>query len=85
MEGSEFSPEKIKIINQRLDLLNRLTKSISVQTDLELIVLRNTFAEKLESISTSDETLNSLNAEIERAKQNLTKASSLSKIRKGKI
>ncbi|MBK6546100.1 MAG: DNA repair protein RecN [Saprospiraceae bacterium] len=84
-EGSEFSPEKIKIINQRLDLLNRLTKKHRVQTDLELIVLRTTFAEKLESISTSDETLNSLNAEIERAKQNLTKeASSLSKIRKGK-
>ena len=80
-EGSEFSPEKIKIINQRLDLLNRLTKKHRVQTDLELIVLRTTFAEKLESISTSDETLNSLNAEIERAKQNLTKeASSLSKI-----
>ncbi len=84
-DQTEFSPEKITNINQRVDLLNRLLKKHRVHTDLELIDIRNELQVKLDLISTSDESLEQLNKKIEQTrKQLISDAGYLSKQRNAK-
>lgn len=84
-DQTEFSPEKITNINQRVDLLNRLLKKHRVHTDRELIDIRNELQVKLDLISTSDESLEQLNKKIEETrKQLISDAGYLSKQRNAK-
>jgi DNA repair protein RecN (Recombination protein N) len=84
-DESEFSAEKINTINQRVDLLNRLLKKHRVQSDNELIAIRDQLKSKLDLITTSDESLESLNKNIEAIKKELaTEAVYLSKQRNAK-
>jgi DNA repair protein RecN (Recombination protein N) len=72
-DQTEFSPEKIATVNQRIDLLNRLLKKHRVSTDSELIAIRNELQNKLDLITTSDASLEELNHRIEESKKNLLK------------
>lgn len=72
-DQTEFSPEKIATVNQRIDLLNRLLKKHRVSTDSELIAIRNELQNKLDLITTSDASLEQLNHRIEESKKNLLK------------
>lgn len=84
-DQTEFSPEKITNINQRVDLLNRLLKKHRVHTDRELIDIRNELQAKLDLIITSDESLEQLNKKIEETrKQLISDAGYLSKQRNAK-
>ncbi len=70
-DQTDYSKEKIGNINQRFDLLNRLLKKHRLNTDIELILVRNELQAKLDLISTSDESLEQLNKKIEDTKKKL--------------
>jgi len=81
-DQTELSPERITEINQRLDQLNRLLKKHRVQTEIELIQLKDQLEFKLSQLSMSDENLIKLQQEIEQLQNQLTKeAQSISKKR----
>ena len=81
-DQTELSPERITEINQRLDQLNRLLKKHRVQTEIELIQLKDQLEFKLSQLSMSDENLIKLQQEIEQLQNQLTKeAQNISKKR----
>ncbi|MGB5024909.1 MAG: DNA repair protein RecN, partial [Saprospiraceae bacterium] len=81
-DQTELSPERITEINQRLDQLNRLLKKHRVQTEIELIQLKDQLEIKLSQLSMSDENLIKLQQEIEQLQNQLTKeAQNISKKR----
>ncbi|MBO4373057.1 MAG: AAA family ATPase, partial [Bacteroidales bacterium] len=63
-ENTEFSPERIEAVNQRLTLIYNLQKKNSVKTVEELIALRDDFKQKLDLIDNSDEIISDLKKEI---------------------
>lgn len=81
-DQTELSPERITEINHRLDQLNRLLKKHRVQTEIELIQLKEQLEFKLSQLSMSDENLIKLQQEIDQLQNQLTKdAQNISKKR----
>lgn len=72
-DQTELSPERITEINHRLDQLNRLLKKHRVQTEIELIQLKDQLEFKLSQLSMSDENLIKLQQEIDQLQNQLTK------------
>lgn len=72
-DQTELSPERITEINHRLDQLNRLLKKHRVQTEIELIQLKDSLEFKLSQLSMSDENLIILQQEIDQLQNQLTK------------
>lgn len=72
-DQTELSPERITEINHRLDQLNRLLKKHRVQTEIELIQLKDQLEFKLSQLSMSDDNLIKLQQEIDQLQNQLTK------------
>ena len=65
-DNTEFSPERIETINQRLTLLYNLQKKNGVKSVEELIAIRDEFKQKLNLIDNSDEIISELKEELEK-------------------
>lgn len=71
-EGSDINeeispdPQRLEIISDRLNLLNRLEQKHRVNSTQELIEIKNEFGKKLENISSLDERIILLEKEIEK-------------------
>lgn len=64
-ERIEYDPERLQVVEQRLDLLNSLLSKHGVQTIEELIDVRDQIASRLESINSSDEHIKELKNRLE--------------------
>ena len=62
-DAVEFDPQSLDKVNMRLDTLYALMKKHRVQTDLELINLREDFRRRLNDIEAYDDTLSKLEAD----------------------
>lgn len=63
-ERVEFNPQRLELVNDRLDTLYSLQKKHGKQSVEELITLRDELAAKLECIGNSDEHIAQLKAEV---------------------
>ena len=82
-ENTEFSPERLESVNQRLTLLYNLQKKNGVKSVDELIALRDDFKQKLDLIDNSDEIIGELKQEIKQVAEQLKAiAEKLSQCRK---
>lgn len=63
-EDIEFNPERLAIINLRLDLIYSLQKKHKVDTISELLTIQKELGEKLEKIDSSDEQIEILEKEV---------------------
>lgn len=63
-ERVEFNPQRLELVNDRLDTLYSLQKKHGKQSVEELITLRDELASKLECIGNSDEHIAQLKAEV---------------------
>lgn len=82
-ERVEFNPQRLELVNDRLDTLYSLQKKHGKQNVEELIELRDELAAKLERIGNSDEHIAALKAEVKRlAKELNAKAKVLTDQRK---
>ena len=85
-ENTEFSPERIEAVNQRLTLIYNLQKKNNVKTVEELIALRDDFKQKLDLIDNSDDMLSELKEEIKKLESQLSlKAQDLSEKRRNAV
>ena len=82
-ESIEFNPEQQQIIEERLSMIYELQKKHSVQTVDELIIIRNDIDEKLQNITSLDEKIEELQAELDKShKLMLAEANKLTNKRK---
>lgn len=63
-ENIDYDPDKIQIINDRLNLLNSLEQKFRVSSVQELIDLKNEFDEKIQKIGSFDDEINQLSEKI---------------------
>ena len=85
-ESIEFNPEQQQIIEERLSMIYELQKKHSVQTVDELIIIRNDIDEKLQNITSLDEKIEELQAELDKShKLMLAEANKLTDKRKSVI
>ncbi len=78
-----YDPERHTFIQERLDLLYKLGQKHHVNTDAELIVIRDEMGERLAQIDNSDETVSELEAKIAEVRAQMGElASALSSRRK---
>lgn len=73
LEVTEANPEKLREVNDRLQLLYKLQKKHQVITIEELIKIKNKLAESVEETEGLDVKIIGLEKEIERARQHLSK------------
>lgn len=80
-ENTEYDPERLQIVQERLDLINTLLRKHDVQTVAELISLRDQLGEQMNKIASFDEDiaqakkdLQTRLTELESAAQALTKS-----------
>jgi len=79
----ESDPDRLRLIIERLDLINTLEKKHQVSSVSELIDLQVSYRERLNNIQNSDDEIITLRAELEVVLTELTRASqTLSKERK---
>ncbi|MEO6190567.1 MAG: DNA repair protein RecN [Saprospiraceae bacterium] len=64
VDKTEFDPEKINTLQSRFDLLTRLLKKHRVQSDLELIAIRDTLSTKVKGFSNLDQQIKNKENEI---------------------
>ncbi|MCH8332050.1 MAG: DNA repair protein RecN, partial [Bacteroidetes bacterium] len=82
-QSTSYDGDRIQLIQERLDLLYRLEKKHKVNSDEELIEVKNTIETKLEAIDNSGETLEQLEKEVKALYEQATqKAMALSATRK---
>lgn len=85
-ENTEFSPERIEAVNQRLTLIYNLQKKNSVKTVEELIAIRDEFKQKLNLIDNSDDIISELKDEIKELEYQLSvEADNLSERRRNAV
>ncbi|MBX2870906.1 MAG: DNA repair protein RecN [Saprospiraceae bacterium] len=85
-EDTEYDPERIMALNERLSLLDNLQKKHQVGTVEELLAIQEDLEEKLSAYSNSDAAIQKLEKEIEQQEEKLrTKAKKLRKSRAGVI
>lgn len=85
-ENTEFSPERIETVNQRLTLLYNLQKKNGVKSVEELIAIRDDFKQKLNLIDNSDEIISELKDEIKKIEYQLkVEADNLSERRRNAV
>jgi len=70
-EKTNFDPERIETVNNRLNLIYSLLQKHHVKTINELIKIRDEYKEKLENIFFSDEKISALENEIHETYQKL--------------
>ncbi|MBL0032356.1 MAG: DNA repair protein RecN [Bacteroidetes bacterium] len=62
----QLDPQRLEIVNDRLNILNRLEQKHRVNSTQELIALKNEFEKKLENINSMDERIEGLEKEKEK-------------------
>lgn len=78
-----FNPERVDIINERLNTIYHLEQKHRVNSEVELLNIQNELSTKLSSYQTLDADIKELTAEIEKQQSNLLKhALSISENRK---
>lgn len=70
-ESIEYDPERLAIVEQRLDLLNTLLTKHNCPDIESLIALREELDERLQSINNSDETIRELELQLEQCQGEL--------------
>ncbi|WP_207535550.1 DNA repair protein RecN [Desertivirga arenae] len=70
-QGTYIDEERLSEVNERLDLIYKLQKKHRVGSNKELIAIRESLSEKLNSISSSEEELDKLKIEIEHLRAEL--------------
>lgn len=65
-EDTEFNPERLDFVNERLNLLYSLEQKHRVQSVEELISIREEYQEKLKAITSSDDLIEELKARKEK-------------------
>lgn len=73
-EQIDYNPERLSIVSERLNLLNKLLSKYRCATLLELISLRNSYKARLELIGNSTEYIRGLEEELAQAYQKLQEA-----------
>lgn len=82
LEGTDFDPAELDLVNNRLDRLYELEKKYHCESVEQLISQRDTLAQQLSNIENSDEALHDLQEQVEKAvKECQRRADSLSKLR----
>lgn len=82
LEQTDFDPEELENINNRLDKLYSLEKKYHVESVQELISLRDGLKQKLANIENSDEAVSEMEKEAERLRTLCTQhADTISKMR----
>jgi DNA repair protein RecN (Recombination protein N) len=82
-EDIEIDPEKLSLIEGRLNLLNSLQQKHHVNSIEELISIRDSYAEKLQTIDSYEDNIQSLKKEIDEIEEEIIiKADKLSESRK---
>lgn len=73
-ENTEYNPERLQWVQERLDLINTLLRKHNLQTVAELMSLRDQLGEQMNKIASFDEEINRLRNEMSAAKQRMDKA-----------
>ena len=82
-ESINIDAERLQIVNERIDLLNRLMKKHAVSSDAELIEILKDVEQKIQSVELANDETEHLQLEIEKLKSSLqVKANSISVKRK---
>ncbi|MCD6069432.1 MAG: replication and repair protein RecN [Bacteroidetes bacterium] len=82
-EKTNYNPERLVQVNDRIDAYNRLLKKHGAKTEHELIALKNEFEEKINTIENFDDELAKLQKQLQGLKEKLGKlAKSISDKRK---
>jgi DNA repair protein RecN (Recombination protein N) len=82
-ESINIDAERLQIVNERIDLLNRLMKKHAVSSDAELIEILKDVEQKIQSVELANDETEHLQLEIEKLKSSLqAKANSISLKRK---
>lgn len=71
LENVEVNPDKLGEVDERLQILNALLKKHQVQTDTELIQIKNDLEKQLLEYSNSDQTISTTENEIKASTKNL--------------
>lgn len=79
----EINPEKIQILSDRLDTINKLLKKHQVKTDTELLQIQADLEEKLSQFQNTDELIEQKTKELEQLEEQIIKkAEAISQKRK---
>jgi DNA repair protein RecN (Recombination protein N) len=85
-ELMEFDPSRISLLNERLDTIYSFQQKHRVESVEELIKIREDLDQKVQNISSSDDLIDELKAQLQKQESKLVKASDkLSKSRKSVI
>ncbi len=76
-QKTEVDPQRLEEIQERLGLLYRLYQKHQVNTERELITIRDELDEKVQKFQNIDEELRNADAELEHAQKELQQASAL--------
>lgn len=71
-EHTSFDPERLQIVEERIDLINNLLQKHHVQDTKQLLELKEHFAQTLEEHDNFDERLNMLNKQLAEQKEQLS-------------
>ena len=71
-EHTSFDPERLQIVEERIDLINNLLQKHHVQDTKQLLELKEQFAQTLEEHDNFDERLNMLNKQLAEQKKQLS-------------
>ncbi len=71
-EHTSFDPERLQIVEERIDLINNLLQKHHVQDTKQLLELKEQFAQTLEEHDNFDERLNMLNKQLAERKEQLS-------------
>ncbi len=71
-EHTSFDPERLQIVEERIDLINNLLQKHHVQDTKQLLELKEQFAQTLEEHDNFDERLNMLNKQLAEQKEQLS-------------
>ena len=71
-EHTSFDPERLQIVEERIDLINNLLQKHHVQDTKHLLELKEQFAQTLEEHDNFDERLNMLNKQLAEQKEQLS-------------
>ncbi len=75
--NTEFDPERLQIVQERLDLLNTLLRKHGVQSLAELIAIRDELGAQMNKIASFDEEIAQSKRELQTCREALVKAASL--------
>jgi len=73
-ENTEYDPERLQVVQERLDLINTLLRKHNVQTIAELMAIRDELGIQMNRIASFDEDIARSKQEVQQRRLELTKA-----------